>query len=293
MTVKQYKAFVFAVEEGSLSKAGEKLGLTQGSVTQLIATLEKELGFSLCSRNKAGIKLTKQGEKLLPLMREIISKEKRLLEVVDAINAKESNIIRLATFSSVAVNWLPSIMKEFSLLYPNVEFDIKDGGYGEILEYVNSGTVDLAFVSLPCSVSGDVIPLLEDRILALVPTSHPLANVDKVPIKAFEKEPVISLASDTDHDSRKVFSMHNVKPNIKYVTGDDYAMIAMVENNLGICIQPELLLNNVSKKVKVMELYPPCSRTIGLVVPLGDFALDIIKKFAKFIEEWVKKNYNR
>ncbi|MBE5732617.1 MAG: LysR family transcriptional regulator [Clostridiales bacterium] len=293
MTVKQYKAFVIAVEEGSLSKAGEKLGLTQGSVTQLIATLEKELGFSLCSRNKAGIKLTKQGEKLLPLMREIISKEKRLLEVVDAINAKESNIIRLATFSSVAVNWLPSIMKEFSLLYPNIEFDIKDGGYGEILEYVNSGAVDLAFVSLPCSVSGDIIPLLEDRILALVPTSHPLASVDKVPIKAFEKEPVISLASDTDHDSRKVFSMHNVKPNIKYVTGDDYAMIAMVENNLGICIQPELLLNNVSKKVKVMELYPPCNRTIGLVVPLGDFALDIIKKFAKFIEEWVKKNYNR
>jgi DNA-binding transcriptional LysR family regulator len=225
-------------------------------------------------------------------MRAIIDKENRLIEVVDTINSKESNTIRLATFSSVAVNWLPSIMKEYSNLYPNVEFDIKDGGYGEILAYVNSGAVDIAFVSLPCSVSGDIIPLLEDRILALVPTSHPLASVDKVPIKAFEKEPVISLASDTDHDSRKVFSLHNVKPNVKYVTGDDYAMIAMVENNLGICIQPELLLNNVSKKVKVMELYPPCSRTIGLVVPFGDFASSMVKNFAKFIEQWVKKNYN-
>ncbi|MBO5223860.1 MAG: LysR family transcriptional regulator [Clostridia bacterium] len=290
MTVKQYRAFVTAVDEGTLSKAGQKLGLTQGSVTQLIASLEKELGFSLCVRNKAGIKLSEQGEKLLPLMRSIVEKEQRLIEVVDAMNNRENSIIRIATFSSVGVKWLPSIMKEFSLLYPNVEFDIKDGGYGEILEYVNNGAVDLAFVSLPCSVSGDVIPLLEDRILALVPTSHPLASVDKVPIKAFEKEPVISLASDTDHDSRKVFSMHNVKPNIKYVTGDDYAMIAMVENNLGICIQPELLLNNVSKKVKVMELYPPCKRSIGLVVTLGAYASDKVKKMAEFIVDWVKNN---
>ena len=67
-------------------------------------------------------------------------------------------------------------------------------------------------------------------------------------------------------------------------------MIAMVENNLGICIQPELLLNNVSKKVKVMELYPPSSRTIGLVVPLGNFASNIVKNMAEFIVEWVKNN---
>lgn len=290
MTVKQYKAFVTTVEEGSLSKAGEKLDLSQGGVTQLIASLEKELGFSLCTRNKSGIKLTEQGEKLLPLMREIILKEKRLIEVVDAMNEKESNIVRIATFSSVAVKWLPSILKEFSQRFPLIEFDIKDGGYGEILDYLKKGEVDLAFVSLPCDVSGDVIPLINDRILALVPTTHPLASVDKVPIKAFESEPVISLASDTDHDSRKVFSMHGVKPNIKYVTGDDYAMIAMVENNLGICIQPELLLNNVSKKVKVMELYPPSSRTIGLVVPLGNFASNIVKNMAEFIVEWVKNN---
>lgn len=290
MTVKQYKAFVTAVDEGSLSKAGEKLGLTQGSITQLIASLEKELGFSLCVRNKAGIKLSERGEKLLPLMRSIIEKEKRLLEVVDAMNERENNTIRIATFSSVAVKWLPSIIKEFSALHPEIEFDIKDGGYGDILDYVKNGAVDLAFVSLPCEVPGKIVTLYDDRILALVPSSHALANIDKIPIKVFENESVISLASDTDHDSRKVFSDHNVKPNIKYVTGDDYAMIAMVENGLGICIQPELLLTNVSDKVKIKELYPTCNRTIGLVTTLGAFASEKIKEMADFIVMWVKQN---
>ncbi len=290
MTVKQYKAFVTAVESGSITKAAEKLSLTQGGVTQLVASLEKELGFSLCVRNKAGIKLTERGEVLFPLMQEIVSSENRLFEVIDAMNEGENNIIRIATFSSVGVKWLPSIMKEFSLIQPKVEYDIKDGGYGEIVNFVKKGEVDIAFVSLPCDVSGNVIPLCEDRILALVPSSHPLSWADKVPIRTFESEPVISLASDTDHDSRKVFSSHNVKPNVKYVTGDDYAMIAMVENGLGICLEPELLLKNVSDKVKVMEIDPPCSRTIGLVITHGEFAGKMVKEFALFIETWVKNN---
>ena len=149
MTVKQYKAFVCATQEGSLSKAAEKLELTQGGVTQLILSLEKELGFSLCIRNKSGIKLTEKGEKILPLMRDIIEKEKRLIEVVNSINSKIGNVVRIGTFSSVAVKWLPSIMKEFGQIEPDVKFIIKDGGYGEILESAQKGEIDLAFVSLP------------------------------------------------------------------------------------------------------------------------------------------------
>ena len=289
MTVKQYKAFVCATQEGSLSKAAEKLELTQGGVTQLILSLEKELGFSLCIRNKSGIKLTEKGEKILPLMRDIIEKEKRLIEVVNSINAKSGNVVRIGTFSSVAVKWLPSIMKEFGQIEPDVKFIIKDGGYGEILESAQKGEIDLAFVSLPYVGSGKVIPLFEDRILALVPAQHPLASLSSVPLSAFEYESVISLDSDTDHDWRKVFSTHSVKPNVKYVTGDDYAMIAMVENSLGICIQPELLLNNLSNKVKALPTEPPCSRTIGLVIPLGEFASPMVKKTAEFIEKWVKQ----
>ena len=290
MTVKQYKAFVSAVEAGSLSKAGEKLNLTQGGVTQLILSLEKELGFSLCIRNKSGIRLTEKGEKVLPLMRDIIEKEKRLIEVVASLNAKDSNVVRIGTFSSVAVKWLPSIMKEFALIDPNVKFVIKDGGYGEILESAQKGELDLAFVSLPYLSNGKVIPLYEDRILALVPTSHSLATLSSVPLTAFESENVISLDSDTDHDWRKIFSSHSVKPNVKYVTGDDYAMIAMVENGLGICIQPELLLNNLSDKVKALPTNPPCFRTIGVALPLGEYSSPTALKVAEFIEKWVKEN---
>ena len=181
-------------------------------------------------------------------------------------------------------------MKEFSQLEPSVKFVIKDGGYGEILESVQKGEVDIAFVSLPYLGNGKIIPLYEDRILALVPASHALASLSCVPLKAFESESVISLDSDTDHDWRKIFSAHSVKPNVKYVTGDDYAMIAMVENSLGICIQPELLLNNLSNKVKALPTDPPCSRTIGLVVPLGDYASPMVKKVVDFIEKWVNDN---
>lgn len=292
MTVKQYKAFVTSVDEGTISNASKKLDLTQGNVTQLILSLEKELGFSLCTRNKSGIRLTEKGEKVLPLMREIIEREKRLLEVVNSINQKENKVVRIGTFSSVGVKWLPSIMKEFSKIDEEVQFVIKDGGYGEILESAQKGEIDLAFVSLPCYSSGKVIPLFEDRMLALVPSTSSLSSLSALPLKTFETESVISLASDTDHDARKIFSSYNIKPNVKYVTGDDYAMIAMVENSLGICLQPELLLNNLSSSVVALPTNPPCYRTIALLIPLGEYASATVNKVAKFIENWVKEKHS-
>ena len=59
MTLKQYKAFVYSVDCGSISKAGEKLGSSQTAITHLINGLEGELGFSLMTRNKKGITLYK------------------------------------------------------------------------------------------------------------------------------------------------------------------------------------------------------------------------------------------
>ena len=67
----------------------------------------------------------------------------------------------------------------------------------------------------------------------------------------------------------------------------DYAMLAMVEKNLGICIVPELLLHGTNHRVKVMELSPPAKRTIGIALPQYESAPIMVHQFADFIVNWV------
>ena len=81
-----------------------------------------------------------------------------------------------------------------------------------------------------------------------------------------------------------------MKPNVRFTTKDDYAILAMVSQGLGVSIVPELLLQGHRDGIAVREMMPPSSRTIALAVPAGGRAGPATRRFARFAEEWVKKN---
>lgn len=290
MTLKQYRAFICAVEEGTIIKGALKAGATQSGFTHLIQSFEEELGFSVMTRTKRGITLTEEGRHIFPYVKEIVESDDKFLNLKENFKVKTGNRINIGTFSSVAVNWLPSIIHGFKKIEKDAEFIITDGGYGDILQALSKGSVDLGFISLPAPDNLKYYSLYRDRVLAVVPLDSPLAKLDKIPVSAFSTEPVISLAEDTDFDSRRVFENANIVPNIKYRTTDDYAMISMVENNLGICLEPEMILTNRRAKVKILETEPPSYRTIAIAIPYEKTANPLAIKFADFIVNWVKEN---
>ena len=290
MSLKKYKAFVHSVECGTLSKAAEKLGVTQSGLTHLIFALEMELGFSLMVRNKGGIRLSDEGKRIFPLIKEVVEGDRRVKELAQKINGEITNVIHIGTFTSVAVNWLPSIMNGFKSLHPDIDFKIIDGGYYDIHAALEDGTADIGFIALPSVRNLKCYPLVKDRMLAVVAKDHPLAERERLPVGYFACEPVISLAETTDHDSRAVFEAAGITPNLRYCITDDYAMISMVENNMGIGLVPELLLGKRAADVKLMEVEPPAFRTIGLAMPYENQANPLIVEFAEYILKWVKKN---
>jgi DNA-binding transcriptional LysR family regulator len=153
----------------------------------------------------------------------------------------ETNVtLTVGTFTSVAVNWLPLIINGFKQIHPEVSFNIIDGGYGDIISAVERGVADIGFISTGNEIDDNTFPIYKDRILAVLPFEHKLASSDSVAVSCFASEPVISLSENTDFDSRRIFEKANIKPDIKYRTADDYAMISMVEHHLGICLMPPL-----------------------------------------------------
>ena len=121
-----------------------------------------------------------------------------------------------------------------------MEFKLFNGDYHDVDRWLTDGSVDIGFITLPTALRCECIPLREDRLLAILPENHPLAKKDVCPVKEVAALPFISLLESSDDDARRALDAAGVKPNVRFTTKDDYAILAMVSQGLGVSIVPEL-----------------------------------------------------
>ncbi len=291
MDTKKYRVFEKIVELSSLTKAAEAMGMTQSGVSHILAALEEEFGFPLLRRSRIGAQLTPEGERLMPAVREVLRSEERLEQIVADLRGLAAGTVRVATFTSVAVHWLPEMMTGFQKLYPRVDFQLFNGDYHDVDRWLSDGSADVGFITIPTALKCECIPLKEDRLLAVLPPDHPLAKLEVCPVKDVAKEPFLSLLETSDDDARRALQSAGVSANIRFSTKDDYAIIAMVGKGMGVSIMPELLLRDViGSYVVARPLDPPNSRVLALAVPAGELAGPATRRFAEFVKEWVAKN---
>ena len=287
MTLDKYQTLMSVVDCGSLTRAAAELGVTQSAVSHSLDSLEKELGFTVIRRSRAGVQLTNEGERLLPAGRSMLAAAEQLSQTASSIRGLESGTVRIGAFTSVAVHWLPAVLKEFQQDYPKVDFKLLNGDYHDVEQWLAEGSVDVGFVALPAGVDCECIPLMEDRLLAILPRHSRFENYPRFPLVECETEPFISLLQSSDHDARRALEAAGVKPNVRFYTKDDYAVIAMVEQGLGISIMPELLLKGRHDDLQILPLVPEAKRTIGLAIAAGERAGPATRRFADYVVRYV------
>lgn len=118
------------------------------------------------------------GQGAAAAVEQVCAADAHLQHRIQEVRERTGGTIRIATFKSVAVNWLPPMIKEFQAQHPEARFRLFDGAYAEVDAYVRSGTVDMGFVSLPSELPGEIVPVCSDRLLAVLPAGHPLAAQD-------------------------------------------------------------------------------------------------------------------
>ena len=116
--LQKYLAFVKTVETGSFTKAAQALNYAQSSVSKMIQDLEKEWNITLLERDRGGVHLTPSGEQILPYARMLIEDYKKLESHVDHINGIQTGLLRIGTFSSVSINYLPGVLARFQKDFP-------------------------------------------------------------------------------------------------------------------------------------------------------------------------------
>jgi DNA-binding transcriptional LysR family regulator len=283
MNIQKYRAFIKAVEYGSFTKAAEALNYTQSGVSRMISDLETEWGVSLLERGKAGVSLTSDGLKLLPMLQRICNEQEMLMALVDNLHDMQSGLIRIATFSSVATHWLPNMIKRFQKDYPKIDFELLLGDYTEIESWIQEGRVDFGFLRLPTSIELETVPLEKDRLLVVLPEDHPFADCDKFPMKELEKNPFMLLEKGAKAEISAIFERNHLTPQVHFKTWDDYAIMSMVENGLGISILPELILQRIPYHIITKELEVPAYRSIGIAMRNQKSLSLAVRRFLEYL----------
>jgi DNA-binding transcriptional LysR family regulator len=259
-----YYAFIKAIETGSFTKAAEELGYTQSAISQMVHSLEEELSTTLILRSRTGITLTPDGEEFLPFIRNIYNSHRELLEKQKEMKGLQSGLIRIGTFSSVSCHWLPGLMRDFKDQYPAVHFELHQGNYTDISKWINEGSVDFGFVNPKAVSKLTTVPLQEDELLAVLPVDHPLTTHNKVSLQELTNGPYILLDEGEISEPLTIFNQNNFEPNIQYRVHDDYTIMSMIEQGLGISILPKLVLIRCPYNIVTKSIFPCVVRTISL-----------------------------
>ena len=284
MNIQKYMVFVKTVEYGSFTRAAKMLNYSQSGISRMINDLEKEWRVVLLERGKSGIKLTSDGMKLLPYAKNVCIEYEKLQMEVDELNGLQSGLIRIGTFSSVATHWLPNIIRNFQQAYPGIDYELLLGDYTEIEKWITDGRVDCGFLRLPTRPEFETCFLEQDRLLAILPENHSLANFEKIPVAALCDEPFMLLEKGAKAEISEIFERCNLKPKIHFTTWDDYAIMSMVESGLGISILPELILKRVPYRIVAKELNVPSYRKIGIALRNKKNASLAVKRFLEYLQ---------
>ncbi|MDC2866833.1 LysR family transcriptional regulator [Bacillus sp. BP-3] len=177
MELRHLKTFIIVAESGGFTRAGERLGYTQSTITNHIQSLEEAIGSPLFDRLGKKIVLTEVGEHMLSYAQKILALSNEALES-SQMNGKPSGTIRIGANESLMIYRLPVILYEFKKKYPQVHIILQPSESQELHNELKSGKFDFALFTNPEKLGVDIVTrsLVRETIVLVAPPGHPLTK---------------------------------------------------------------------------------------------------------------------
>lgn len=286
--LKQLRAFCHAAQANSISRAAERLSLSQPTVSLQVRALEDELAVTLFERKGPRISLTPEGEVLyqlaVPLVEGIDNLGDAFAERLGQVATGELDI---AAGESTILYILPRFMKRFASQYPGVRVRLHNVTGRDGLAQIRADEVDFAvgsMLDLPADI--EYRPTFSYDTVLITARSHPLASQERPSLRAIGAYGLILPPRhlSTWHVVDLVFQHHNVPFQVTLEAGGWEVIKCYVELNLGISIVSGLCITGRENlAVKPLSRYFP-KRTYGVVMRRGKFLSPAAKRFIRMMD---------
>ena len=251
----------------------------------MINTLEEELGIKIIDRNYRGIVPSREGERILPYMKEILMNKKVLDDEINHILTDSEKIIRIGAYSSLVINWLPAITGAYSKHHPEIKFEIRTGVLN-LPKWLEDNTIDIAICEEYLSEGNKWEWVGDDQMYVAIHKSLPLAKEDEITLKKLEDYHVIypSLLTQNAVSVKLKENGIHFKNQTQFYTEDGSASLSMVELTEGVTFLSGLYESECPGNVVMRPLTPPINRRLGVAVKRQTELSKDIKAFIDYLK---------
>src|SRR5262245_20356865 len=242
MEIRQIEAFVAIAETGSFTAAGERVNLTQSTISQQIKSLEEQLGEALFVRGGRGVRLTDAGEQLLPRARLVLDALDQIASVFRVQGRTPPCRLRVGAASMATAYLFAPIYERFISSHPNVQLLVRaTTTTDETLKQVVTGEIDVGFIAVDVTNQAlEVEAVATDEIVLVVGPQHAWADRSSIAGNALGGQPMIAFERGMSHrrTTDALFAKLGVEPKIVSETNDPQMVKSLVEIGLGIAFIP-------------------------------------------------------
>lgn len=291
MDISLLKEFTVLAQSETFLKAADMLFISQPTLSRHIKNLETELGVSLFERTTRSSKLTKHGQMFLPYAQQIVELYGNFTNELAEVRNEKQCSLRIGSIAAMDTYGITRMITRFKEKYPQVKTNIVPRHNISFLEMLQTRNCDLVFAREPIGDKNDNIErlaVMTDRLVAVVPVSNPLAQLEEVHLSQLRNEDMVSLPEGTSVYKMfiDVCEREGFEPNLVLTHHSIEHLFNCAKLGAGIAIladkliEPEWLSGG---EVKVLNILPALHTNINLCYPknvnLSEAAMDFIRLY--------------
>lgn len=294
LELRQIQYFIQVARLEHVTEASHVLNVAQSAVSRQILKLESELGVNLFIHEGRKVKLTPIGRTFLGYMEQLMKVLEKAEQEIEEYLAPDKGVVRIGFPSSLAAYLVPAVISSFRKSYPEVRFQLQHGSYRELIDWVVKGDMDLAIMG-PVPPSDEHIKsevLFTEKIVALLPDNHPLAEQKYIKLKQLEHDQFVLFPKGyvLREIIIKACQENGFKPNIAFEGDDLDAIKGLVAAGLGLTLLPEIALtsNIPDATIKLPVTEPDVIRDVGVITPVQRELPPTERLFYDYLKQLVK-----
>ena len=250
MDTRQMEYIIQISEERSITKAAEKLFITQSALNQQLQKLEKELGLPLFVRTRSDWQLTPAGEVYVNTARQILNLKKDAYSQIQDLKESGNRRITLGLIPERGVNMFTAIYPEFHRTFPDIRIEPVECNVRTMQNFITRNELDLGLITLSPAQKDEntYIHMEDEEIFLAVPVSHPLAHLGstdaetapEISLSRFSEDPFILITrrSTMFQLEESLFAEAGFQPQILFSTSSNVSKYRMVLAEVGCALLP-------------------------------------------------------
>ena len=297
MELRTLHYFTVVAQELNITRAAEKLSMSQPPLSNQIKTLEEELGVQLFIRGKRHLELTEEGGLLLRRAVQIQELADKTRQEIASLREGMTGVIYLSMVEGrapfLAARWIAGFREEF----PLVRYNLWNGSSDDVLDRLHKGLADLAVIAAPYDTEHlEGFPVGREPWIAMLHPDHPLAQTvgDTIPLSSLAGEPLIVPSRKSRMDAiRRWFGEVGAEPHILCEMSNYMDAAALTSQGVGISIFPQTV--DVSNGLVVSKVVIQPSRQVEyiLVWNRGQPPSGLTREFIHFVQENLRNDGSR